>query len=947
MKTRIKPSKFKINVFSNLVIKLLGAVIPFVLSPFVSRALLPQGLGNFTYANSIASYFSIVIAFGFLNYGTKKIAELRKNDTERSHLFWNITYVKIALFVLTSILYLFVINIFDLTKGFDKYIYYALYISLIGVVFDTTFYFQGVEKMLGFSIVNFAVNLLYTFLVIFFVRTPEELLLYTIFKSSIILLTSILSVPLIAKEIRYVPKPNWRSFKKVFLESLLFFIPSLILTITPIIDQTMLGSMTNTTEVGYYEAANKIKTIALVFTAAISSILLSRVSFLKSSNQNKDAHNKIVSSLDVSLFILLPLVVGICLVAKLFIPLYYGDDFSNSVDVMYWLTPSTLFSSIATLLIFGYYFATGKTKKITIIILICDSINLLTNIVGIKYFGAVGAAFTSSLANGVMTFLCIFYSRKDIKYKMLANNLIKYLISLLVMIFSVVIVEKAINVAGINNKAIQLASMITSGVIGYFVTFLAIKHYDIVNSLTNNYKTQSNKRGLTICHYCFGLKPYRSGGTPAFVNHLIDLQNKENNIILLYPGHYNLLHKAPYIKEGRLYKKDIRFRSFEIVNPKPIPICNGISDVQLYLANYPVEMWDNFLTKNMIDIIHVHTLFGMDENLFEACAKRNVKTIFTSHDLYGICPKTIPIFKKYCHLKHSELCGICSKYAISKKNNIILQSTFYNKIKNTKLIQKMRKGKVNERIKLESKFSNISESELIKLRNKESRDYSSLQHYYIGIFNKFDCLHFNSELSKKTFLKFINPKSCVVNLISNGKISDRRHLHSKPIDPELINFLILGTSEGMYEIIDLLNDAWINGKRNFKLTIYSKNECEKFEFIEKHNAYLVEEEEIIFKHSDCLLFNDPSFATFSFIIYEALSFGVPCVTCGDIGANQLISETKGGVVTTKEELRKTLDSILKKPKIISKWQTNLRRASMSFEDNDFLSLYKDIINKKG
>ena len=945
MKKKINISKFKINVFSNLIIKTLGAVIPFILSPFVSRALLPQGLGSFTYAHSIVSYFSIVIAFGFLNYGTKKIAEKRKNTIERSHLFWNITYVKFALFAITSVIYLLIINIFDLTKGFDKSIYFALYISLIGVVFDTTFYFQGVEKMFGFSIVNLSVNVIYTFLVICFVRTPEQLLLYTIFKSSIILLTSIASLPLILKDIKYLPKPKWNTLKTIFLQSLLFFIPSLILTITPIIDQTMLGSMTNTTEVGYYEAANKIKTIALVFTTAISSILLSRVSFLKSAKEEKDAHNKIISSLDVSLFILLPLVVGVCLVADLFIPLYFGDDFKNSINIMYWLAPSTFFSAVVTLLIFGYYFATGKTKKITVIILICDLINLLTNFIAIRLLGAAGAAVTSSIANGIMMLLCILYSKDEINYSKLLNNLTKYAISVVSMVFSVLIFKIGISKIGIKSLPIQVSLLVAIGIVGYFLTFLAIKDYKFSFLRFNKDKLKEKKKGISICHFSFGLKPYKIGGSPAFVDYLLNLQKQDNDLLLLYPGHYNLFSKKPYIKKGGLYKHDKRFKCFEIVNPKPIPICNGIKNIEQFTKNYSMEMWDSFFRNNHIDIIHIHTLFGLDETFFESCKKNGIKTIYTSHDLFGICPKVPPLFKQYCQLKPCELCSVCSKYAFTNKRNIILQSNLYNKFKNTKIIQNFRQNRVNERVKLQSDLIGISKEDIFKFSAKESEKYSSLQKYYIGLLNSIDYIHFNSELSERTFLEFINPIRYSTVPISNGKISDKRHLHTKQVNGDMINFLILGTGKGMYAVIDLLNDIWEKGRKNFKLTIYSKNNCNHYDFIEKHDAYSIEQESDIFDNADCLIFNENTFATFSFIVYESLSYGVPCITCGEVGANQQVSATKGGKVIAIESLKDTIISILDNPSIISEWQRNLSNAKMNFEKNSFVDLYRDVINK--
>lgn len=948
----MKLSKFKINVLSNLLIKLLVAVIPFVLSPFVSRALLPEGLGNFSYAHSIASYFSIIVAFGFINYGTKKVAENRDDKIKASHSFWNILFIKFILFAVVTAVYVCVISSFDLTKGFDNSIYYALIALIAGSLFDITFYFQGKEKMFVFSLVNLFVNLTYALLVIFLVKTPSDLLIYTILKSSITLATSLVAVPFIFNEIRYLPKLNVKELWKTFVECFAYFIPSLILTITPIIDQTMIGALSNTTQVGYYEAANKIKTIALVFSAAISSILLSRVAYLRSSNDDEAANDKILASINSSMFIIIPLVFGICSISYLFFPLYYGTEFAFSSNVMLMLAPSTLFSSFITILLFGYFFAKGKTFVATISIVICDVINVVTNIFGIKYFGALGAAFTSSFSNMLLLFACIWFSRKDINYKKIIKNLLKCLISAAFIPLFAFVVAKILHIYNVSNDALVLVLMIFVGVMIYFVACLSFGEENIVgvvNAISRQLDRSHKKEAkLTICHYCYGLKPYKTGGVPEYLNYLINKQDSENNIIVLYPGHYSMFSSKPRIKQGGLYQKDKRFECFEIINPKPIPICNGVKEINEYVKDYPIEMWDSFLKENKIDVIHIHTLFGLDLNFLNACKNNNIKTIFTSHDLYGICPKVVPLFMNYCKLEPSALCSVCSNHAFSKKENRLLQSNLYNKLKRSTLLKIIRKKKINDRVKYQKATTEIDDNRIKQLFDQKSSDYQKLQKYYINLINGFDCVHFNSELSKETFLKFTNPKNSFVRHIFTENIKDNRKKHSKEVDEKNINLLILGTGKGMYKIIDALKEIWNSGITNFSLSIHSANNCINEPFIHKYGAYKQDELDAIFNSSDVLLFEETSFASLSFIIIEALSYGVPVVASGLVGAKDIIKETKGGTFVDGPDhmFKSTILNILKNPEIIKKWQTSLKESEYSFEGPSFIDIYDKMLGKE-
>lgn len=451
---------------------------------------------------------------------------------------------------------------------------------------------------------------------------------------------------------------------------------------------------------------------------------------------------------------------------------------------------------------------------------------------------------------------------------------------------------------------------------------------------------------MIICHYCFGLPPYKTGGAPMYVNHLIDLQSKSNDVVLLYPGHYRFFRRKSIVKSGGLYKKDNRIKSFEIINPKPIPICNGITNIYYYTKNYPIEMWDAFFSKQKIDVLHIHTLFGLDKNMVESCKKHNIKTIFTTHDLFGICPKVVPLFKPICNLRPTDLCSECSKYAFSIKQVRLMQSRLYSIIKNLFLIKLFRRKKLKQRVANQANISAINSEKLICLLNNNSKKYSELQKYYIEIIESFDCVHFNSSLSQSVFLERSHPKNSFVKIINNGKIIDRRQTHIKQLDHNLITFLFLGTGKGLYEIINCLDDLWQHGMKNFKLVVYSNNDCEYKEFIEKHPAYSIEDEEKIFNSADCLLLYETSFASLSFIVLESLSYGLPCITCGDIGANQVVSETNGGIVSSKDLFKDTLISVLKDKDLIAKWQDNLKKSTFSVFDDDFTAAYRKYLEIK-
>ena len=53
---------------------------------------------------------------------------------------------------------------------------------------------------------------------------------------------------------------------------------------------------------------------------------------------------------------------------------------------------------------------------------------------------------------------------------------------------------------------------------------------------------------MKILHYTVGLGENRGGGLTKYVDDLVACQSKDNSIMILYPGEYNLLSSKVSIK---------------------------------------------------------------------------------------------------------------------------------------------------------------------------------------------------------------------------------------------------------------------------------------------------------------------------------------------------------------------------------------------------------------
>lgn len=184
---------------------------------------------------------------------------------------------------------------------------------------------------------------------------------------------------------------------------------------------------------------------------------------------------------------------------------------------------------------------------------------------------------------------------------------------------------------------------------------------------------------MRILHYTLGFYPYRSGGLVRYATDLMQIQaSMGHNIFALYPGSVSLTSSKCHI---RLDKYIERIGVFEIVNPMPVPLMYGVKDVNSFINNKGVDF--NSLEKMLYyvkpDVFHVHTLMGLPLEYLKVIKRCGIKTVYTSHDYFGLCPR-VNFIDKYghvCCVASSKNCCNCNADA---------KGTIYLRIRNAKCL---------------------------------------------------------------------------------------------------------------------------------------------------------------------------------------------------------------------------------------------------------------------
>ena len=184
---------------------------------------------------------------------------------------------------------------------------------------------------------------------------------------------------------------------------------------------------------------------------------------------------------------------------------------------------------------------------------------------------------------------------------------------------------------------------------------------------------------MQILHYTLGFQPYRSGGLVSYVADLMLAQSSMgHNVFALYPGSVSITATKCHIRLDEYINKVC---VFEIVNPMPVPLMYGIKEVNDFINNKGVDVDSLEMMLDYVkpDIFHVHTLMGLPLEYLKVIKKYGVKTIYTSHDYFGLCPRVNFIDNKgqICSVASAKNCCIC---------NVDAKTTTYLRVRNAKFL---------------------------------------------------------------------------------------------------------------------------------------------------------------------------------------------------------------------------------------------------------------------
>lgn len=413
------------NYIYNVSYQLLLLITPFITTPYLSRVLEPAGIGTYSYTYSIVSYFILLASLGVADYAQREIAYHQDDAHLQSRTFYEVNLIRFLLVGLSLCIYYFVVSSFS---G-DHLIYWYQALNIIAVLFDISWFFQGLEEFGKIVLRNFIIKFASIVLIFVLIHQPDDLNTYVCLIGLMNVFSGLSIWLYLPKYLVAVPRREIKPFRN-FSIIIQMFLPQIAIQIYTVLDKTMIGVMTGSPlENGYYEQAEKVVKMSLTIVTSLGTVMLPRIAYAYAHKDYETIRTSMMRSYRFVWFLTVPMFCGFIAVSSNFVPWFFGPGYDKVVPLMQILSGLVIAIGLSNVTGIQYMLPTNQQNKLTLTVVCGAVVNFALNLFLIPMMQSIGAAIASLVAEITVTAIQFYIVRSVFSVAEIGRLSIKYLFS--------------------------------------------------------------------------------------------------------------------------------------------------------------------------------------------------------------------------------------------------------------------------------------------------------------------------------------------------------------------------------------------------------------------------------------------------------------------------------------------------------------------------------------
>ena len=385
-----KQKSIKKNFIYNTFLTMTNFIFPLITFPYVSRILMPSGTGKVSFAVSLISYFTMLSQLGMPTYGIRTCSKIRNNRKELTRTAHELLCINLIMCVISYIL-LALALIFVPALREDRQLYIIVSFTILLTSIGLEWLYKALEQYRYIAVRSIVFKFIALAAMFLLVHEQSDYVVYgfiSIFAASA---SNIFNFINVRKYIDLKPMGNYH-IKRHLKPLAIFFAMACATTIYTHMDTLMLGFMLTKTDVGYYNAAVRIKSLLLSIVTSLGAVLLPRSSYLIQTKQWGKFRKVSRKALDFVFILSSALMLYFMLYAKYGIWLLSGGYYSPSIIPMKIIMPTLLFIGVTNITGIQIMVPMGREKSVLLSEVVGLVINLVINTLLIPRMASTGAA---------------------------------------------------------------------------------------------------------------------------------------------------------------------------------------------------------------------------------------------------------------------------------------------------------------------------------------------------------------------------------------------------------------------------------------------------------------------------------------------------------------------------------------------------------------------------
>ncbi|WP_047999274.1 flippase [Lactiplantibacillus herbarum] len=457
----MKIHSVKYNALFNVIYTLSNIIFPLITFPYVSRVLMATGNGKVNFFTSIATYGTTIAGLGLSTYGIRAVAKVRENRKKLSEL-------TVELLVINFIGSVVVLGVLIISAFFVKEfrtelaLFTITCVTILLSVIGMNWFYSGLEQYDYITRRSIIFKLISLILVFIFVKTKDDYVAYALITMFSTVGSYVFNFIYSRKFIEYRIDVKSINMIRHVKPTLLLFSSILAVSVYTNLDTIMLGFFSGNRAVGLYTVAVKIKWLLLMLINALSAVLLPRLS-KHVEDGNLGSFNKIIKqSMEMILFISIPLTFFFIIMAKETVLVIGGRDYKQATLCMVILMPILIVSGFSNITGNQVLIPLGRDKAFLYAVSTGAVLNLILNIFVLPKYGANGAAVDTLLAEFLQMAIQAMFCRKIIKNNFKLKSFLQFIGATVIASVAIIVIKALFDfspVVGIIILSIVFASI--------------------------------------------------------------------------------------------------------------------------------------------------------------------------------------------------------------------------------------------------------------------------------------------------------------------------------------------------------------------------------------------------------------------------------------------------------------------------------------------------------